>query len=104
MMYLGTDGLHQVVVDLLQSYGPRPIRSSIEYLRREWVGEEVLLVLRNARSEAGIGNPAFDGLPEYVALLSCYSRHLADGLLQKIPVDKLPPVLKGFRLEHDLGM
>lgn len=68
LMHWGAEGLHQAVVDLLQNFGPSPIRSSIEYLRREWVGEEVLLVLKNARSEAGIGNPAFDSLPERVAL------------------------------------
>lgn len=104
LAHLGVSGLHQAVVDLLQGFGPKPPRSSMEYLRREWVWEEVLIVLRSARSEAGIESPTADSLPEYVALLSCYSRHLADGLLQKLPVDKLPPVLKGFKLEHDLGM
>lgn len=57
----------------------------MEYLRREWVGEEVLLVLEKAFAEAGTGIPSLDGLPEHIALLSCHSQHLADGSCTSCP-------------------
>lgn len=102
--HLGASGLHQTVVDLLQGFGPKPPRSSMEYLRREWVGEDVLHVLEKAFAEAGTGMPSLDALPEHIALLSCHSQHLADGLLHLLPLKKLTLELRGYRLEHDLGM
>lgn len=104
LAHLGASSLHQAVVDLLQGFGPKPPRSSMEYLRREWVGEEVLLVLERAFAEAGTGIPSSDGLPEHIALLSCHSQHLADGLLHLLPLKTLTSELRGYRLEHDLGM
>ncbi|PQO98873.1 hypothetical protein C5612_27110 [Pseudomonas frederiksbergensis] len=104
LAHLGASGLHQAVVDLLHGFGPKPSRSSMEYLRREWVGEDVLHVLEKAFAEAGTGIPSPDGLPEHIALLSCHSQHLADGLLHLLPLKTLTSELRGYRLEHDLGM
>jgi hypothetical protein len=58
LAHLGATGLHQAVVDLLQSFGPKPARGSMEYLRREWVAEDVLHVLKKALAEAGTGMPS----------------------------------------------
>lgn len=104
LAHLGATGLHQAVVDLLHSFGPQPPRSSMEYLRRQWVGVDVLRVLEKAFAEAGTGMPSLDALPEHIALLSCHSQHLADGLLHFLPMKKLTSELRGYRLEHDLGM
>ena len=103
LAHLGASGLHQAVVDLFQGFGPKPPRTSMEYLRREWMGEDVLLVLEKAFAEAGTGMPLLDALPEHIALLSCHSQHLADGLLHFLPLKKLTSELRGYRLEHDLG-
>ena len=104
LAHLGATGLHQAVVDLLHSFGPQPPRSSLEYLRRQWVEVDVLRVLEKAFAEAGTGMPSRDALPEHIALLSCHSQHLADGLLHFLPLKKLTLELRGCRLEHDLGM
>jgi hypothetical protein len=68
------------------------------------VGEDVLNVLEKAFAEAGIGMPSLDALPEHIALLSCHSHHLADGLLHFLPLGKLTLELRGYRLEHVLGI
>lgn len=104
LAHLGASGLHQTVVDLLHGFGPKPPRSSMEYLRREWVGEDVLHVLEKAFAEASTGMPSHDALPEHIALLSCHSQHLADGLLHFLPLTKLTSELRGYRLEHAIGM
>lgn len=104
LAHLGTSGLHQTVVDLLHGFGPKPTRSSTEYLRSEWVGVEVLHVLEKAFAEAGTGMRSLDAFPEHIALLSCHSQHLADGLLHLLPLEKLASELKGYRLEHVLGI
>lgn len=104
LAHLGATGLHQAVVDLLKSFGPKPARGSMEYLRREWVGEDVLHVLKKALAEAGTGMPSRDKLPEHIALLACHSQHLADGLLHLMPLEHLTSELRGYRLELDLGM
>lgn len=89
LAHLEATGLHQAVLDLLQSLGPKPARGSMEYLRREWVGEGVISVLEKAFSEAGTGIPAWDAIPEHIALLTCHSQHLADGLLHLMPLEHL---------------
>lgn len=104
LAHLGSSGLHHKVVGLLQDFGSKPSRSPIENLRREWVGEDVLHVLEKAFAEADIRLPMVDTLPEHIALLSCHSQHLADGLLHFLPLKTLTSELRGYRLEHDLGM
>ena len=42
--------------------------------------------------------------PGRIALYSAHAGHLADELLQAMPVGKLPPSLKGTRLKVDMGM
>jgi hypothetical protein len=76
----------------------------VEYLSREWLGDENLQLLKNALVEADLALPDFDQPPEKVALLSCYSHHIAQGLLLLMPMGKLSRDLRGFRLEHELGI
>jgi hypothetical protein len=102
--HLGAAALQQAVVDLLLSHGPLKARSKVEYLSREWLGYENLQLLKSALVEAGLALPGLDEPPEKVALLSCYSQHIAQGLLLLMPLDKLTRDLRGFRLEHHLGI
>jgi hypothetical protein len=102
--HLGAAALQQALVDLLLSYGPPKVRSNVEYLSREWLGDEKLQLLKNALVETDLALPDFDQHPEKVALLSCYSQHIATGLLLLMPLDKLTRDLRGFRLEHHLGI
>lgn len=102
--HIGAAALQQEVVGLLLSYGPPTVRSKVEYLSREWLGDENLQLLKNALVEADLALPDFDQPPEKVALLSCYSQHIAQGLLRLMPLRKLSRDLRGFRLEHELGI
>ena len=102
--HLGAIRLKQAVVDLLLSHGPQQVRSKVEYLSREWLGDENLQLVKNALVEADLALPRLDEPPEKVALLSCYSQHIAQGLLLLMPLDKLTRDLRGFRLEHHLGI
>lgn len=102
--HLGAAALQQAVVDLLLSHGPQKVRSKVEYLSREWLGDENLQLLKNALVETDLALPDFDQHPEKVALLSCYSQHIAQGLLLLMPLGKLSQDLRGFRLEYHLGI
>jgi hypothetical protein len=102
--HLGAAALQQAVVELLLSHGPLKARSKVEYLSRELLGDENVHLLKNALVEAGLAPPESDQLPETVALLSCYSQHIAHGLLLLMPLGKLSRDLRGFRLEHELGI
>lgn len=102
--HLGAAALQQTVVDLLFSYGPLKARSKVEYLSREWLGDENVHLLKNALVEAGLALTDVDQPPEKVALSSCYSHHIAQGLLLLMPLGKLSRDLRGFRLEHELGI
>lgn len=88
--HLGAAALQQVVVGLLLSYGPPKVRSKVECLSREWLGDENLQLLKNALVETDLALPDFDQPPRKAALLSCYSQHIAQGILLLMPLDKLP--------------
>lgn len=100
---LGPISLHQVVVDIWTS-ARRPARPTVEYLDRDQVGDDVLNILRIAQIAVGAVVPYRPVEPGRIALYSAHAGHLADELLQAMPVKKLPPSLKGARLEVDLGM
>ncbi len=102
--HLGAAALQQAIVELLLSYGPPKVRSKVEYLSREWLGDENLQLLKSALIEADLALPHLDQPPEKIALLSCYSQHIAQGLLLRMPLVELSRDLRGFRLEHDLGI
>lgn len=103
LAHLGESGLHKTVIELLNAFVPQFPCSSIEHLSREWVGEAVLHVLAKAFAEAGTGMSSLE-LPERLTLLSCHSQHLADGILHLLPLKTLTSELRGYRLEHDLGL
>jgi hypothetical protein len=101
--FSGCVRLEQLIIELLEKYGPKPSRSSLEYLRLEWVGADAIEALRAAQAVANVGWPAFDELPHKVAIWSCSKRYLADSLIQALPVKVIPAPIKRLRLELDLG-
>lgn len=102
--HLGPQGLLETVVDLLHSFGPRPARSQKEYLERQWLGEDILRIVKSAQVKAGIEAPGPDDLPNRVTILACYSDYLADRLLLLMPADVLPRELVGRRIDDDMGI
>ena len=102
--FFGCVRLEQLVIELLEKHGPKPSRSSLEYLRLQWVGADAIEALRAAQAVANVGWPAFDELPHKVAIWSCYRRYLADSLIQALPMKLIPAPVKRLRLELDLGM
>ena len=102
--FFGRGGLEQLVTELLGKQGPKPSRSSLEYLRLEWVGADAIEVLRAAQTVSNVGWPAFDELPHKIAIWSCYRRYLSHCLIQALPMKLIPAPVKGLRLELDLGL
>ncbi|MBM3107309.1 hypothetical protein HBO10_29275 [Pseudomonas sp. WS 5503] len=102
--FFGRIGLEELITELLKKHGTKTHRSSLEYLRLEWIGVDAIEALRAAQEAAKVGWPAFDELPFKVAIWSCYRRYLADSLIQALPVELIPAPVKGLRLELDLGL
>ncbi|MDD2059227.1 hypothetical protein NPS58_17545 [Pseudomonas putida] len=103
LSHLGPTELHQFVVGLWVEAGPSA-RATVEYLDAEHVGDEVLSILRDVQTHVGAVVPYRPVESDRIAIYSAHAEHLADKLLQAMPVGKLPPSLKGVRLEIDLGM
>lgn len=101
--YLEPSNLYQVVVDLWRQAGV-PARPTVEYLTSDMVGDEVVIILRNAQDKVGAMVPGKEAPPDTCALYSRHAGELAGGLLGKLPVRELPLGLRGLRLESDLGM
>ena len=101
--HFGLTGLHQVVVELWMTARPLT-RTTVEYLDSDHVGDEVLNILKIAQITVGAVVPYRPIEPKRVAIYSAHAEHLAYELLQAMPVRKLPPSLKGSRLEAELGM
>ncbi|RZI60532.1 MAG: hypothetical protein EOP14_00760 [Pseudomonas sp.] len=101
--YLGPSNLYQTVVDLWRQAGV-PARQTVEYLTYDTVGDEVVIILRNAQAQVGAMMPGQEIAPDTCALYSRHADELAGGLLERLPVRELPVCLRGFRLESDLGM
>lgn len=103
LRYLGPSNLYQTVVDLWCHEGV-PARSTVEYLTNDTVGDEVVIILKNAQAQVGAMVPGREVAPDTCALYSRHASELACGLLGRLPVRELPLSLRGFRLESDLGM
>lgn len=102
--HYGAESLEHIVVRMLQAFEPRPSSGALAYLQSRWVSMEVVGVLKRAQAVAGTDMPFFDEESNRVAILACYSDHLADRLLQLLPPNVLPMSLKGLRLERDMGL
>lgn len=102
--HLGQEALQALVTDLLINHGQRPRRNSLLYLRREWLGIEALEALQAALKATDLSWPAFDDMPNTVAILECYRWYLAIELLKALPVNLVPDELKGRRIELDMGL
>ncbi len=103
LSHLGATELHQVVVGLWVEALPSA-RPTVEYLESLHIGNDVLNILRIAQVAVGAVVPYRPLEPDRIAIYSAHAEHLAGKLLQAMPVGKLPPSLKGIRLEIDLGM
>lgn len=103
LQHLGPVALHHIVVELWTKAEPRA-RATVEYLESLHVGNDVLNILRIAQVSVGAVVPYRPLEPDRIAIYSAHAEHLADKLLEAIPVEKLPLSLKGVRLEVDLGM
>jgi hypothetical protein len=101
--YLGPSDLYKTVVDLWRQAGV-PARPIVEYLTNDMVGDEVMIILRNAQAEVGAMVPGRAVAQDTCALYSRHAGELAASLLERLPVRELPLILRGFRLESDLGM
>lgn len=101
--HLGPVGLHQVVVELWPAKRP-PSPSTVEYLHRDYLGDDVLSILRSAQVAVGAVVPYRVVEPMRVAIYSTRAEALAYGLLKCLPVRIMSYMLKGARLEDDLGM
>lgn len=101
--FLGPECLHQTVVDLLVK-ASSPSRSTVEYLGSDVVGSAALDVLRVAQISAGAVVPNRPIEPDKLAMYSSHAEHLADELLNIIPVENMPRSLRGFRLTRVMGL
>jgi len=103
LSHLGHVGLHRLVVELWTNAEVRA-RATVEHLESLHIGNDVLNILRIAQVSVEAVVPYRPLDPHRIAIYSAHAEHLADKLLEAMPVEKLPPSLKGARLEMDLGM
>ncbi|WP_053163463.1 hypothetical protein [Pseudomonas sp. P1.8] len=101
--HLGPIDLHQMVVELWINARP-PVRRTVEYLDSDIVGDDVLNILKIAQITVGAVVPYRPVESGRIAIYSAHAEHLAHRLLHAMPVGKLPPSLKGARLEAELEM
>ena len=101
--HLGHKSLCETVVVLWTKFRP-PLRTTVEYLNSDHVGDNVLSILRAAQVTVGAVVPNRPAEPGRIAIYSAHAEYLADELLNIMPVEKLPRSLRGTRLEDDLGI
>jgi len=101
---LGAQRLQEVVEELLKGYLSKRKVDNFGYLRCEWLGREALEALRAGQKLAGKEPRVFEENPNAVALPNGHRSHLLRGLVQALPVDRLPLDLVEWRLQLDLGM
>jgi hypothetical protein len=99
----GSIGLNDFVVKQWAKAGS-PGRATVEYLDIEFVGKDVLSILRIAQMAVGAVVPGRPVEPGRIAHYSAHAKHLADELMKIMPVGKLSRSLRGNRLETDLGI
>ncbi|MDD2108737.1 hypothetical protein NP554_21855 [Pseudomonas asiatica] len=101
--HFGPEGLHQVVVELWRGAGIPP-RKTVEHIKAEVVGEELLNILKIAQIIAGGLVPYRQSSSDGITLYSRHAQHLVDGLLERLPVEKLPRALRVARLQNQIGL
>lgn len=102
LAHLGPVGLHHIVVELWPKAEPRA-RATVEYLDSLHVGNDVLNILRIAQKAVGAVVPYRPVEPDRIAIYSAHAEHLADRLLEAVPVGKLHPCLREQGLRLILG-
>lgn len=101
---LGAQRLQELVQELLKGYVNNRNVDILGYLRREWLGGEVLAALR-AGQRLARGEPLIhqENL-NTVAISNGHRAHLLRSVIQALPLDRLPENLLEWRLKLDLGM
>ncbi|MDC0689150.1 hypothetical protein POF53_16260 [Mitsuaria sp. RG] len=101
--HLGPKGLHQVVVELWCGAGMPP-RKTVEHIKAEVLDEELLNILKIAQITAGGLVPSRQPSSDGITIYSRHTQHLVDGLLERLPVEKLPRALWVARLQNQIGL
>lgn len=101
---LGAQRLQELVQELLKGYVNNRNVDILGYLRREWLGGEALTALR-AGQRLARGEPlTHEENLDTVAISNGHRAHLLRGVIQALPVDRLPENLLEWRLQLDVGM
>ncbi|OYT80901.1 hypothetical protein AOA57_01230 [Pseudomonas sp. 2588-5] len=101
--HLGSDGLLQVVVDMWSRAAPPP-KPVVEHLTTDKLSLEVLNILKIAQELVGAFVPGQTPVPGIVTLYARHASDLADGLITRLPKEKLSRAWRGSCLEIDLGI
>lgn len=101
--YFGSDGLLQVVVGIWSQAAPPP-RPVVEHLTGDKVGLKVLNILKIAQERVGAFVPGRTPVPAIVTLYARHASDLADGLITRLPKERLSRAWRGSCLEIDLGI
>lgn len=100
--HFGSEVLLQMVVEMWGSAAP-PFRPVVEHLSTDRMSQEALNILKIAQERVG----AFVPDPPAHDAVTLYARHtsdLADGLITRLPKERLSRALRGSRIEIELGM
>ncbi|MFL6876816.1 hypothetical protein ACJ6YJ_18355 [Pseudomonas marginalis] len=101
--HLGSDGLLQVVVDMWSRTAPPP-KPVVEHLTTDKLSLEVLNILKISQELVGAFVPGQTPVPGIVTLYARHASELADGLITRLPKEKLSRAWRGSCLEIDLDI
>ncbi len=101
--HFGSDGLLQVVVEMWGS-AAAPSRSVVEHMSTDRMSQEVLNILKIAQEILDAFVSDRRPIHDKVTLYARHASDLADGLITRLPKEKLSRALRGSRIEIELGM
>ncbi|MGE8067112.1 hypothetical protein [Pseudomonas sp. NPDC089569] len=101
---LGSQGLEELVVDLLKSHVRKRAVNMYGFLHVEWLGAAALAALRNGQRRAGAELRFMEDDPRKVAILHCHCAYLLQGIVKALPVEALDDGLLVWRLQLDVGV
>lgn len=101
--HFGSDGLLQVVVEMWGS-AAAPSRSVVEHMSTDRMSQEVLNILKIAQEILDTFVSDRRPIHDKVTLYARHASDLADGLITRLPKEKLSRALRGSRIEIELGM
>lgn len=101
--HFGSDGLLQVVVEIWGS-AVAPSRSVVEHKSTDRMSQEVLNILKIAQERLDAFVSDRRPIHDTVTLYARHASDLADGLITRLPKERLSRALRGSRIEIELGM